>query len=208
MPGVRVEEASHDIDAIRAHQRNHDNPGTGAAEEGLQEPPNAIVKVEVRRTPAERIVHEIERVDQHVHLHEREVGEGQGVIDFAPASRQRPSIQPGPGPHPPFRTITQGQDELKHQEEQVAILGDRVHDGGCIVPKRPSFIVVRWAGGADEVENHRGGQPVGGYRGQYRAERGELGDLPGENHVMIRTQDWYTIWICKKINRIKLWPLR
>lgn len=60
----------------------------------------------------------------------------------------------------PLRSVSEGEEELVHEEHQVQDLDNVVDDGRGVVSKRPAFFVVRWTRCPDNIQDDRGGEPV------------------------------------------------
>jgi len=66
--------------------------------------------------------------------------------------------------HLPLWSISKGQNELEHQEEDVAILQEIVDNGSCFVTKGPSVEFVGLARSSHKIHNNGSGQPERSYQ--------------------------------------------
>ena len=63
----------------------------------------------------------------------------------------------------PLGPVTQCQNELQHEEEDVTVFQEVINNGRCFVTKGPAFVLVRVTGSSNKIHNDRSSQPERGY---------------------------------------------
>lgn len=59
----------------------------------------------------------------------------------------------------PLGSVTQCQNELQHEEEDITVFQEVINNGRCFITKGPAFVLVRVAGSSDKIHDNRSSQP-------------------------------------------------
>ena len=61
----------------------------------------------------------------------------------------------------PFGTVSESQNKLKHETEDITIFENVVHNWGRLIAERPTLVLVRRTRSSHQVDNDGTGEPVG-----------------------------------------------